>query len=105
MKKAIFIDSQNQIIKEIAIDDDFKEIQRLVGGYFDAVKLSCGNILWVNDEGLLQDKNYFFEIEERLLAGNGVILGDDKKGNSISTKLTVPEVVSRVRFRGLGVIK
>jgi hypothetical protein len=88
---------------EIPIDD-FKEIQRQLGcscfttgGY-----LANGDVIFVDDEGLLNGPTHFFRIKNvnggQPLAGRGVVLGSDGEGGSADVKTSLEEITSLVRW-------
>lgn len=55
--------------------------------------------LWVDDEGLYNSKDFFYyEGLHQPFAGNGLILGANEEGDTVSTKLTLEEVKKYVRF-------
>jgi len=103
--KAIIIDSENKkvyerdILADITANKTLSLLQGIVGGFIEAVAVGDTETLWVNEEGLLVNENYFFSIDGQTLAGNGVITGD-KDGHTIGTKLTVEDIEKRVVFLG-----
>jgi hypothetical protein len=58
--------------------------------------------VWVDDEGLLHDPYpALFNIvgyDEQSFAGRGLVLGYSRSGESVSTKLTIPEVSKLIRW-------
>jgi hypothetical protein len=86
---------------------DFRDLQRMVGGNLTiATDLPSGDVLFVNDEGLLQPCEAFFRIEgyEQPLAGDGVLVGPDKwdpkVGDQVSSDVvtTVEQLTPLIRF-------
>jgi hypothetical protein len=83
--------------------DDHVEIQRQLGcdvfttgGY-----LENGDVVFVDDEGLLKGPTHFFRIKglnDQPLAGRGVVLGSDGHGGSADVKTSADEILSRVRW-------
>ena len=100
--KAILIDVKNQEIKEVEHDNTLQNIYDLVDcRVFDAVKVDDVNNIFVDDEGILKDNLYFeYSGSENVfkLAGNGLVLGVDDEGNSISPTLTIEDVKGKVNF-------
>ena len=100
--KAILIDVKTQEIKEVEHDDTLQNIYDLINcRAFDLVRIDDVNSIFVDDEGILKDNLYFeYSVSGRVfqLAGNGLVLGVDDKGNSISATLTVEDVEGKVNF-------
>ena len=100
--KAILIDVKTQEIKEVEHDDTLQNIYDLINcRAFDLVRIDDVNSIFVDDEGILKDNLYFeYSVSDRVfqLAGNGLVLGVDDEGNSISTTLTVEDVEGKVNF-------
>ena len=100
--KAILIDVKNQEIKEVEHDNTLQNIYDLIDcRTFDLVMIDTVNNIFVVDEGILKDNLYFeYSGSDRVfqLAGNGLILGVDDEGNSISPTLTVEDVKGKVSF-------
>ena len=67
---------------------------------FGSERSEMVEMVYVDDNGLLNDPKRFFSVPGYLgwLAGNGLILGVDRRGESVSTELTVEQVESVVRF-------
>ena len=100
--KAILIDVKTQEVKEVEHDDTLQNIYDLIDcRAFDLVRIDAVNSIFVDDEGILKDNLYFeYSVSDRVfqLAGNGLVLGVDDKGNSISATLTVEDVEGKVNF-------
>ena len=104
--KAILIDVKTQEIKEVEYDNTLQNIYDLIDcRAFDLVRLNevdgIFNSIFVDDEGLLKANLYFeYSGGGRVfqLAGNGLVLGIDDEGNSISPTLTVEDVEGKVNF-------
>ena len=100
--KAILIDVKTQEIKEVEHDNTLQNIYDLIDcRAFDLVRIDDVNSIFVDDEGILKD-NLYFEYSGSngsfQLAGNGLVLGVDDEGNSISPTLTVEDVKGKVNF-------
>ena len=100
--KAILIDVKTQEIKEVEHDNTLQNIYDLIDcRAFDLVRIDDVNSIFVDDEGLLKANLYFeYSGGSRVfqLAGNGLVLGVDDEGNSISPTLTVEDVEGKVNF-------
>ena len=105
--KAILIDVKNKEVKEVEHDNTLKQIYNFVDcATFDVLRLDGVNGIYVDDEGLFVEDQLFFTYHgdnySQTLAGNGLILGVDSEGNSISPTLTVEEVQEAVDFKPRG---
>ena len=100
--KAILIDVKTQEIKEVEHDGKLQNIYDLIDcRTIDIVRIDDVNGIFVDDEGILKDNLYFeYSGSENVfkLAGNGLILGVNDEGNSISPTLTVEDVKNKVNF-------
>jgi len=98
--KAILIDSVNREVKEVDVTD-YKSYYPLINcECFTVVNFGKDNdSIFVDDEGLLKDpENFFMFRGSNPLAGNGLILGTDSKGESIAPKITLEQVKEAVKF-------
>jgi hypothetical protein len=78
--KAILIEVSAQDIRA-ADYDDYKDLQDMVGGLLTTAKTwPSGDLLFVDDEGLLKRQAHFFRIagRDQPFAGNGVVVGPDR---------------------------
>ena len=100
--KAILIDVENRVVKEIDIDKG-------IDAMYSALKCDCFTIahslpkrdsIFVDDEGLLKPQDFFFTYEgaHQPFAGNGLIMGCKANGDSADCKIDVNEVKSKVTF-------
>ena len=100
--KAILIGVYAEEIIEVEYDGTLQNIYDLIGcKTFDVVRIDNVNSIFVDDEGILKDNLYFeYSGSENVfkLAGNGLILGVNDEGNSISPTLTVEDVKNKVNF-------
>lgn len=99
--KAIKIDSYANTITEVEIGNDFREISRNIGCDLFCIghTLPNGDTLFVDDEGWLNSNvTRAFSFDGRVLAGNGLILGSNRSGNSISAKSSLDKIKSLTRF-------
>tara|TARA_R100001443_G_scaffold827_2_gene3225 strand:- start:723 stop:1058 length:336 start_codon:yes stop_codon:yes gene_type:complete len=105
--KAILIDTKNEEIKEVEIDGTLHNIYDLVDcATFDVVRIDETNGIYVDDEGLFVEDQLFFTYHGdnygQTLAGNGLILGVNGGGETISPTLTLEEVQEAVDFQPRG---
>ena len=101
IKKAILIDVNQQIVKEIYISDSIDAIHDAVEcECFTVAQVNENNDVFVDDNGLFtKDKFFNFEGAHQPFAGNGLILGiDHETGESINTTLSIEEVKAKVTF-------
>ena len=103
--KGYLVDPYKAEVQPIEVPiDDYKEIQRQLkcdcfttGGY-----LENGDVIFVDDEGLLKGPTHFFRVKSvnggQPLAGRGVVLGSDGEGGSADVKTSLEEITSRVRW-------
>tara|TARA_R100000234_G_C4909966_1_gene139412 strand:- start:256 stop:585 length:330 start_codon:yes stop_codon:yes gene_type:complete len=101
--KAILIDVHTQSVTEVEHDNTLENIYDLLDcRTFDVVRIDETDSIYIDDEGLFVNDQLFFEYggdaQSVRLAGNGLILGVDDEGNSISPKTTIEEVKGRVGF-------
>lgn len=113
MYKAILIDPKNQTVTDIEVDSENPEktLHAIIGGWLTiAFDWSNGDVLYVDDEGLLKDSNYFFRITDfphQPLAGRGVVVGRemDESSESYPTTYTKEDILLRVMWLGRGNIE
>lgn len=102
--KAIKIDVEKREVHEVEIEQGLDALCRAIGCQFvDRVWLTEGNMLWVDDNGLLKEPQadkFGLIGYGNLLAGDGIILGSDEEGRSVSTTLTADFVRQRALWAG-----
>ena len=102
--RAIKIDAYNQKITEIEIDG-LDDMQKVVNGYIEpAFYYPDGSCCMVNEEGLLNQLDMFFESKygHQPFAGNGLIVGAvDNEGDTTPCTLTIEEVKKSTKFYDL----
>ncbi len=101
--RAIVIDSKNQTVTELEIDqkDSLSAMQKVVGGYIElATTLPNGDDVFVNEEGLLHSPRHFFTIVggHQPYAGNAVILNHNRNGDSTAAKSDLVYITTSVKF-------
>jgi hypothetical protein len=101
--KAILIDAKNREVKEVEIKGDLESWYEAIGcGMVEcALYFDNHDSIMVDEEGLFNDQcDEFFFVKggHQPFAGNGLVVGTDNMGESVSTKITVDEVKSKVKF-------
>lgn len=103
--KGILIDVENRVVKEVEVDKKniLDSMYKHIGCQLvDRVGLNRSDDLWVDDEGLLtvnEDSKFFsYTGCPSPLVGNGLILGHNGMGESVSPKITIEEVKMKVKF-------
>lgn len=78
--KAWHIDSSAREVRAVEYADT-ADLRKLVGGYIEAAyQWSNGDVLYVDEEGLLKRPEHFFRItlrSDQPFAGNGVVVGKE----------------------------
>ena len=106
--KALFIDPTDETIRFLSYDGDYKSIYRILGcRTFEAVyPFDNGDTLWIDEEGLLKDSNFAFNIRadnpkfNQTIMGKALVLGTDAEGESIECKTTLEDLKGRINFQG-----
>lgn len=100
--RAILIDPFTRSISEVDTDASLDETYALLGiDTLTVVKYDPDNALFLDDEGLLKDKEtqeyFWLKGCVQPFAGRGLLIGDDY-GDNRATDLDVAEVRENVRF-------
>ena len=106
--RAILINPMQESIRHISYDGDYKSIYRIIQcTTFEAVyPFDNGDTLWIDEEGLLRESNFAFNIKadnpkfNQTIMGSALILGTDAEGESIECKTTLENLKSRISFQG-----
>lgn len=100
--KAILIDSINKEVKEVEIGKGIDQMYEFLNCeiFTIASYLPKRDAIFVDDEGLLNGTDVFFTYEgaHQPFAGNGLIMGSNSNGESVSCKVNLNEVKSKVKF-------
>ncbi len=105
--KAIFIDSKKQQVSEVEIPETgtLQAWYKIIG--CDMVEIAAylnpeQDSILVDEEGLmkLNDHSPFFIYEgaHQPFAGNGLVVGVNDEGESVSCKISIDEVKGKVKF-------
>ena len=99
---AILIDPIARIVTEVMWNGHYKNIAELTDcDTYDCARINAeGDGIFVDDEGLFKEQQYFFWHEDygQPLAGKGLVLGCDAGGESVTPHTTLEEVRKKVRF-------
>ncbi len=106
--RAILINPMQESVRHISYDGDYRSIYRIIGcTTFEAVyPFDNGDTLWIDEEGLLKESNYAFNLKadnpkfNQTIMGSALILGTDAEGESIECKSKVLDIAKRVNFQG-----
>lgn len=99
--KAYKVDSYNNTITTIEMSDDFREISENIGCDLFCVgrTLPNGDTLFVDDEGFMNTNvTRGFMFDGQFFAGNGILLGGNRMGESDDVKTKELEFSTRVIF-------
>jgi Domain of unknown function (DUF3846) len=103
--RAIIVNPKDRTITATDIDGSLKSLQQIVGGLIEPVSqgLVDNHYCYVNEEGLLNDPQYFFMFKDghQPLAGNGVILSWTDDAFQSPCALSLDWVKERVTFMDL----
>ena len=106
--KAILINPMQESIRHISYDGDPKSIYRILQctTYEAVYPFDNGDTLWIDEEGLLKESNYAFNLKadnpkfNQTIMGSALILGTDAEGESIECKSKLDDIKSIIKFRG-----
>ena len=96
--RAILIDPVRRSVQPHSIDGGLASLQAAVGGLIAfGTELKNGDVLYVDDEGLLKPNSAFFRLGRRSFAGRGLLVGPERP---VITDVvsTVEEIAAMVCF-------
>ena len=103
--KAFLIDAEKREVREVEYNtgDGAVGISGLIGcGLFcTATVLGDGNFVYVDDEGYLNGTRVFFKfksLDTQWFAGNGLVLKEDKRGNTVDSTVDVGKLREDILF-------
>tara|TARA_Y100000004_G_C8851160_1_gene384800 strand:- start:232 stop:579 length:348 start_codon:yes stop_codon:yes gene_type:complete len=101
--KAIVIDPFKQQVYEKEIGQDhLPDMKAIVGGHIEAAgRFDNGDVLFVNEEGLLKKNRKFFKVSElnpSPLAGVGFVLGHDAEGAGRDASISDLDLAMKVEW-------
>lgn len=100
--KALWIESAAGEVREVEYQG-LDDLKRMIGGWIEVAKVwDNGDVLYVDEEGLLKATAHFFRLDgiEQPLGGNGVVVGRET-GDTTNTDpptMTVEQLRGQVRF-------
>jgi hypothetical protein len=103
--KAYKIDAYTNTITELEMSEDYREISQNIGCemFCVAKTLPNGDTLFVDDEGWINPSvTRAFQFDGRVFAGNGVVLGCNRGGESESAKTKELDIAKLVGFAPKG---
>ncbi len=113
MKALLLIDPVARTIAEVTYDGDSRNIALLLSDAARGIKCSTftaihpvdGLTIFVDDDGLRNEPEYFFRYEgfAQPIAGRGVIPSASRKSDSVATTLTIDDLKPKITFHRLGV--
>jgi hypothetical protein len=102
--KAILVDAVEKTVREVEYDGELETTYRLLRcGLVDVVRVGDGNVMFVDDEGLLtaesDDSPFFVLLNGWTFAGSGLIVGDsDDEGDTTPCTVDADDVRAGVVF-------
>lgn len=100
--KAFLIDPDERSVTEVDYSGDYRQIYTLIGAEcFTAAEFNeFGDVVYVDDEGLMKGPTSFFIIEgyPQPLAGKGLVIGTDEEGDSQAPSTDLEWLQSNVDF-------
>jgi len=103
--KAYLIDPFKSEVTEVEYDGNYESIYAHIHcETFDVVRIGEGDVIYIDDEGLLKAENplngqRWFAFNGYPLAGYGLVLGTDENGESIAPVSPFEWVKSMVTFQ------
>lgn len=96
--RAILIDPFRRVVQSHSIDHRLASLQAAVGGNIaGGTELQTGDVLYIDDEGLLKRNPAFFALDRRTFAGRGLLVGPERP-RITDVVSTVEEIAKKVRF-------
>lgn len=97
--RSILIDPVTKTVAAHTIDGGLASLQAAVGGLIAyGTELKTGDLLYVDDEGLLKPNPSFFALGRRSFAGRGLLVGPERGAFITDVVSTVQEIAEMVRF-------
>lgn len=96
--RAIIIDAKQRQIREIEVNGTLACLQAAVGGLIEeAFMTGLPDVLFVNEEGLINGTKYGFILEGAMqpLIGDGIIIGHDGRGGLVDAKVSLDAILLR----------
>ena len=109
--KAILINVKERSISEVEVEDSVDEYNRLIGSdcYTCGPRLPNLDGVLVDDNGLLNIDNdtmfFTFGKYPQPLAGNGLILGCSRSGETVNVKSKLEDIKKIIKFHTLSEVR
>lgn len=104
LAKGYLIDPEAKKITHVRHDTkDYRQIYDIIDCHpspFTVVHLDDHDVIFVDDEGLLKNPRYFFNIKgyPQPIAGKGLVLGGDSQGETVSANIEYEELCELITF-------
>jgi Domain of unknown function (DUF3846) len=106
--RAMVVEVGNPVLKVVEnFEHSLESLQKFVGGYIEAVRVTDSIVIWVNEEGKLEglEGNFYLTDKNGLpfdtIAGNALFTGSNAEGDTVSlTDEEVEEIKNRFINRG-----
>jgi hypothetical protein len=105
MLKAIKIDSERQELSVVNVPNGLESIYKLIGCSMIESATYIGNdCVYVDEEGIFNNRGmiaFAFEVKggHQPFLGNGLVVGTDAEGNTISPEITIEQLRPMISFR------
>jgi hypothetical protein len=100
--KAILIDVKARQVREVEIENDLDSIYQAMGVDMIevATRLPNGDTIFVDEEGLIKGdiKGWFDVGAHQPFAGNGLVVGTSRGGDTVACKSTVDDILKLTSF-------
>lgn len=93
--RGYLIDPEKKTIEPVIHNGDYKQIYKFIGAdCFDVVRIDDENMIFVDDEGLLNGTRYFFMLKgyPQPFAGKGLLMGSNDEGDTVSSSMRLEDV-------------
>lgn len=110
LAKGYLIDPKAKTITHVRHDTkDYRQIYDLIDckpSPFTIVHLDDENMIFIDDEGLLKNPRYFFNIAgyPQPLAGKGLVLGSNPEGETVSATIEYEDLKKLITYSEHGMI-
>ncbi len=104
MNQAIFINAEERKLEYVTLSNDYHEIYPFIGPHCRTfscpITFDNQDSIYVDDEGLYMGYEHGFIMDgwDYPILGNGLILGANEEGDSVSVKSTIEELQNKFQF-------
>lgn len=104
MYNAIKINAEKQTFEYVKVENGLQSIYEHIGcTMIEAATYLGTDCIYVDEEGIWNNRGmiaFAFQVSgaHQTFIGNGLVVGTDKQGNSISPNIMIDELKSRVSF-------